>query len=60
MVITEEQFKILKQKYKEAEEKGKDRFTFMDEEFLTSYAKYLIEYMESQMVEKKVETLRTF
>lgn len=60
MIIDHKQFKILKQKYEESKNNNKETFTFMDEEFVTSYAKYLIEYIESQMIDKKHETLRTF
>ncbi len=48
MQITEEEFKHLKLKYKDAVEKEKTNFMFKDNEVLVDYAKYLIEYLESQ------------
>ncbi len=48
MQITKEEFKHLKLKYKDAVEKEKTNFMFKDNEILVSYAKYLIEYLESQ------------
>ena len=48
MIINPEQFEILKQKYEESKNKNKKTFIFMNQKYLTSYAKYLIEYMESR------------
>jgi hypothetical protein len=36
----------LKELYKQAVEENKESFIFQDQEVLTNYAKYLIEYME--------------
>ena len=48
MTITEEEFRHLKFKYKDAADNNKDSFRFKDEELVTSYAKYLIEHIENQ------------
>jgi hypothetical protein len=37
----------------DAEAQGKDSFTFEGKEVLCSYAKYVIEYVESQMGDRK-------
>ena len=37
----------LKKEYKEAVNAGQESFTFKGEELLVSYAKYLIEYLDS-------------
>jgi len=39
---------ILKAKYELACEENKESFSLMGQEVLTSYAKYLIEYLESK------------
>lgn len=39
----------LKQAYEGAEALALDQFTFDGQEFVTSYAKYLIEYLEGQL-----------
>jgi acetylornithine/succinyldiaminopimelate/putrescine aminotransferase len=44
------QFKRLKA---EAEAAGKDSFTFEGKEVLCAYAKYVIEYVESQVGDRK-------
>jgi hypothetical protein len=43
----------LKAKYKEAVEKKQEMFLFDQEEILTSYAKYLIEYLEIALKDNK-------
>lgn len=40
--------KDLKRHYKKALEAKKETFIFNGDEYLTSYAKYVIEYLESQ------------
>ena len=39
----------LKKVYKKATKENKDRFEFQNKELLTVYAKYLIEYLETQI-----------
>lgn len=41
----------LKREYAKAKEAGREQFTFDGSEFLVSYAKYLIEYLETQFSE---------
>lgn len=38
----------LKNEYNKAVEEGREQFPFMDTILITSYAKYLIEYLESK------------
>jgi hypothetical protein len=45
--FTKEQFATFKKRYKIALKLKDDSFWFEGNEFLTSYAKYLIEYIES-------------
>jgi hypothetical protein len=53
--FTPEKFKQLKKEYNIAVKEGKESFMFLGQyELLTSYAKYLIEYLES-----KFENLNT-
>jgi hypothetical protein len=42
-------FQKFKKAYNEAVANGKDQFTFMGNEFVTGYAKYLIEYLEPKL-----------
>ena len=49
MLFTREKLVQLKEQYSEAVKKGDDEFTFDGEAVLTSYAKYLIEYLETQL-----------
>lgn len=44
---TTQQFLAFKKEFKIASETDKDCFWFDGHEFITSYAKYLIEYLES-------------
>ena len=46
ITITPKELEILKSKYKACEEDG--LFRFKNHELLKSYAKYLIQYLESQ------------
>ncbi len=45
--ITLEDLEPLKQKYEEAVEKGEDIFEYRGGQVVTNFAKYLIEYLES-------------
>jgi hypothetical protein len=47
--FTKQQFKVFKQSFKVALQKNKDSFIFEGNEFMTSYAKYLIEHLEPQL-----------
>lgn len=44
--FTENTYEAFKKAYKKAVEEGKHDFFFNGHQFLTSYAKYLIEYYE--------------
>ena len=48
---TKEMFIAFKKAYQSAINKQSNSFFFEDNEFLTSYAKYLIEYLEPQFKE---------
>lgn len=59
--ITAEDVPLLKKAYKEAVEKGKEQFQIGGKVLLTSYAKYLIEYLDTvagQLPSKKDVVLR--
>ena len=43
----------LKKQYEKAVEKGEEQFTFEGNEYLTAYAKYLLQYCEMQGLGKK-------
>lgn len=45
--------KDLKRHYKKAVEDNKESFIFNGDEYLTSYAKYVIEYLESRFKKTK-------
>jgi hypothetical protein len=45
--FTEESFKRFKKAYEDASSEGKEQFTFEGNDVLVSYAKYLIQYVES-------------
>jgi len=53
--FTEKKYKELKQLYKIACDTGKDIFTFEDNELLTAYAKYLIQYLSEKFERNKKE-----
>jgi hypothetical protein len=42
---------LLKQEYEKAHNRGKKSFVFEGSELLTSYAKYLIEFLKDQLGE---------
>lgn len=45
--FTEETFKKFKELYEKSAEEGKESFEFDGHEVLTTYAKYVIEFIES-------------
>src|ERR1019366_5599282 len=47
--INKENFKELKKIYKLAVDTGLETFFFQEKEILTAYAKYMIEYLETQI-----------
>lgn len=47
--VTIKDLPALKKAYKKAVEKNKDYFVYRDSEFITSYAKYLIEFLEMEI-----------
>ena len=49
MSFTKEDFRQFKIAYKEASEAKNHLFVFRGEEFLTDYAKYLIQHLETQL-----------
>jgi len=52
MVIKKEEIKELKKLYKNAVENEEETFMFKGELLLTSYAKYLIEYIDISIKKK--------
>lgn len=50
-----EKYEKLKKKYEESVEKNEDIFIFEGNEVLTSYAKYLLEFLESKFDKNKKE-----
>lgn len=42
-------FESFKKMYESSKEKGNESFSFGGNEYLTSYAKYLIEYLETKL-----------
>lgn len=46
ITVSKKSFEQLKELYKKATGDNKNSFLFQEKEFLTSYAKYLIEYLE--------------
>lgn len=48
MTFTKETLKQLETEYNTAVNAGKTQFTFQGQELLVSYAKYLIEYLQTQ------------
>lgn len=48
--FTPEKRERLREAYKTAQEGGDDVFTFEDNEYVTNYAKYLIEYLDMKLV----------
>lgn len=46
--INKESAKELRRLYAKAVKDGKDQFVFQDHPLLTTYAKYLIEYIDTQ------------
>lgn len=48
MEFSKEQFETLKKTYKKAFDAGLDTFPFYGELLATSYAKYLIEFLETK------------
>lgn len=49
MIITKQSLKKLKSEYEKAVKDEKESFIFEGHELLVSYAKYLIEYAETQL-----------
>lgn len=49
ITFDEKTFKSFKQKYNKAVENKQEIFIFDNHEFLTSYAKYVIEYINSRL-----------
>ena len=47
MIFNKEDVTALRKQYDQAVEDREEVFTFKGEELLTSYAKYLVEYLES-------------
>lgn len=50
---SEDMFLRFKRAYNVAVKSGWDKFTFEGHDYLTSYAKYLVEYMEGKFKKKK-------
>lgn len=50
---SKEDYLNFKKEYINAKEKSLKSFTFQGNEFLVAYAKYLIEYLEPQIIEEK-------
>lgn len=48
ITFTRKKLKALTRRYNEAVEKKEEQFVFEGSELLTAYAKYLIQYLESQ------------
>jgi len=48
ITVNENDLKILKRKFKEACENNKEQFTFLGRDILKTYAKYLIQYLDSR------------
>lgn len=51
LTMSAEKYGKLKKKYEESVEKNKDIFMFEGNEILTSYAKYLLEFLKSKFDE---------
>jgi len=51
--MTQEKLVRFKRHYAAAVERGKDAFVFEEFTFLTSYAKYFIEYLDTKFGRKK-------
>tara|TARA_R100000541_G_scaffold45362_3_gene52416 strand:- start:19588 stop:19761 length:174 start_codon:yes stop_codon:yes gene_type:complete len=49
MIITSKNIALLKKAYDIAVASKKEEFTFQGEVFATSYAKYLLEFLETQV-----------
>ena len=49
MVITTQNVSLLRKEYDKAVATKKETFTFQGEEFSTSYAKYLLEWLDTQV-----------
>ena len=47
MIFTKKDVAALRKRYDQAVENDEEIFTFKGEELLTSYAKYLVEFLES-------------
>ena len=52
ITFSQEKLKQLKDAYAVAVTEGRDKFTFEGHELLTSYAKYLIEYLTLKLENK--------
>jgi hypothetical protein len=50
--VTPELYRRLKARYKQAVDAGEDSFTLDGHEFLTNYAKYLLEYLAPKFGDK--------
>lgn len=53
--ITEYNLQAFKHAKLEAEEEGKDTFIFNDKPVLTSYADYVIQYLEQQLEQQNTQ-----
>lgn len=49
ITVTQKDIKPLKVAYNKAVKEGKDFFVYRGQEVVTTYAKYLLEYLESQI-----------
>ena len=49
IIFTKESKQAFKKEYKKALEEKKETFMYNNREFLTEYAKYLIEYLEMKL-----------
>jgi hypothetical protein len=53
ITVSEADLKTLKMDYRKALDSGAESFRFKGKEVLTSYAKYMIEYLEGEFGKKK-------
>lgn len=59
VTFTEQDLKNVKRLYEAAVRSGEKSFWYRDNEYLTSYAKYLIEYLEGQFGVAKEKVMST-
>tara|TARA_R100001082_G_C4342280_1_gene150691 strand:+ start:987 stop:1148 length:162 start_codon:yes stop_codon:yes gene_type:complete len=50
MVINQKNVKLLREAYEKAVAEKKDKFTFQDEEFAVTYAKFMLQWLEEQVI----------